>query len=70
MIKNSFSGFKGDYVVKSFGGNVSSQVLSACLAESQFESCATQQPPCFRAAVLLGGHLFVVHRICRRCGGD
>jgi hypothetical protein len=34
MIKNSLSEFKGDDGTKSAGGNVSSQALSACLAES------------------------------------
>ncbi len=32
-------------------GNVSSQALSACLVESQFEGCATQQTLRFQATV-------------------
>jgi hypothetical protein len=64
MIKNSFSEFEGDNGVESASGNVTSQALSACLAESQFEGCAAQQLPHFRAAVLLGGHLFEIHLIC------
>jgi hypothetical protein len=70
MIKNSFSKFKRDNRPECAGGNVFSQALSACLAESQFERCAARQPPRFQAAVWLGGHLFVIHWICRRCGGD
>jgi hypothetical protein len=34
MIKNSFSECKGDNGAKSASGNISSQALSACLAEN------------------------------------
>ncbi len=37
MIKNGISEFDGNNGAKSAGGNVSSQALGACLAESQFE---------------------------------
>jgi hypothetical protein len=70
MIKNSFSKFNGDNGSECDVGNVSSQVLSACLAESQFEGCAAQQLMAFRTAVLLGGPLFVIHWICRSRGGN
>ncbi len=70
IIKNSFSEFKKDNGSECAGGNVSSQMLSACLAQSQFQGCAAQQTLRFRAAVLLGGHLFVIYWICRHCGGD
>ncbi len=36
MIKNVFSEFEGNYWAKIACGNVSSQALSACLAERQF----------------------------------
>jgi hypothetical protein len=39
MVKNGFSEFKEDSGVKIACGNISSQALSACLAESQFERC-------------------------------
>jgi hypothetical protein len=65
-----FSEFEGDNLVKSACGNVSSQALSACLAESQFKECAAQQPLRFWATVLLGGHLFKIHWVCRRRSGD
>jgi hypothetical protein len=66
MIKNGFSEFEGNNGAESDGGNVPRQSLCACLAESQFEGCAAQQPLRFRATVLLGGHLFKIHWICRR----
>jgi hypothetical protein len=56
--------------VESASGNVCSQALSACLAESQFKGCAAQQPLRFRAAVLLGSYLFKIHWIRRRRGSD
>jgi uncharacterized protein YejL (UPF0352 family) len=40
-IKNVFSKFEGNNWAKIACGNISSQVLSACLAESQFKGCAT-----------------------------
>jgi hypothetical protein len=40
IIKNAFSEFEGNNWVKIACGNISSQALSACLAESQFEGCA------------------------------
>jgi hypothetical protein len=40
MIKNFFSEFEGDNWAKIAGGNISSQALSACLAESQLKECA------------------------------
>ncbi len=40
MIKNGFSEFEGNTAAESAGGNVSSQVLSTCQAESQFEGSA------------------------------
>jgi hypothetical protein len=40
MIKNVFSEFEGNNWVKIACGNISSQALSACLAESQFKGCA------------------------------
>jgi hypothetical protein len=74
MIKNGFSEFEGNNEgnngAESASGNVTSQALSACLAESQFEGCATQQMLRFLAAVLLGSHLFEIHRVCRHCGSD
>jgi hypothetical protein len=68
--QNSFSEFEGDNGVESASGNVRSQALSACLAESQFEGCAAQQPLHSRAAVLLGSYLFKIHWIRRRRGSD
>jgi hypothetical protein len=50
-------------------GNVASQALSACLAESQFKGYAAQQTLHFWVTVLRGGHLFKIHWICHR-GGD
>jgi hypothetical protein len=35
--KNGFSEFEGNNGAKSASGNISSQALSACLAESQYE---------------------------------
>jgi hypothetical protein len=35
-----FSEFEGDNWAKIACGNISSQALSACLAESQFKGCA------------------------------
>ncbi len=40
MGKNILSEFEGDNWAKSASGNVTSQALSACLAESQFKRCA------------------------------
>jgi hypothetical protein len=40
MIKNWFAEFEGDNWAEGAVGNISSQALSACLAESQFERCA------------------------------
>jgi hypothetical protein len=37
LFKNGFSEFKGDNEVEIACGNISSQALRACLAESQFE---------------------------------
>ncbi len=70
MIKNVFSELEGNNWAKIACGNISRQALSACLAESQFKGCATQQTPRFWATVLLGGHLFEIHWICRRHGGN
>jgi hypothetical protein len=70
MINTVFSKFEWDDWAKIACGNISSQALSACLAESQFKGCAAQQTPRFWATVLLGGHLFEIHWICRRRGGD
>jgi hypothetical protein len=58
MGKNIFSEFEGNNWAKSASGNVASQALSACLAESQFKRCDAQQMLCFWATVLLSGHLF------------
>jgi hypothetical protein len=41
MIKNSLSEFEGDNGPESFSGKVTNQALRACLAESNFEGCAT-----------------------------
>ncbi len=70
MIKNVFSEFEGNNWAKIACGNISSQGLSACLAENQFKGCAAQQTLRFWATVLLGGHLFKIHRFCRRRGGN
>jgi hypothetical protein len=43
MIKNVFSELEGTNWAKIASGNISSQALNACLVESQFERCATQQ---------------------------
>jgi hypothetical protein len=40
MIKNVFSEFEGDDWAKIACGNISSQALNACLAESQCKGCA------------------------------
>jgi hypothetical protein len=40
MGKNILSEFEGNNWAKSASGNVASQALSACLAESQFKRCA------------------------------
>jgi hypothetical protein len=40
MVKNVFSEFEGNNWVKIACGNISSQALSTCLAESQFNGCA------------------------------
>jgi hypothetical protein len=68
--KNISSEFEGNNWTKDASGNVASQALSTCLAKSYFEGCAAQQAPRFCAAVLLGGHLFEIHRICHRRRGD
>jgi hypothetical protein len=68
MGENIFSELEGDNWAKSASGNVTSQALSACLAESQFKRCAAQQTLRFLAMVLLGGHLFEIHWICRGRG--
>jgi hypothetical protein len=70
MGENIFSEFEGNNWGKSASGNVASQALSTCLAESQFKRCAGQQMLRFWATVLLGGHLFEIHWICRRRGCD
>jgi hypothetical protein len=70
MIKNDFPEFKGHNWAEIACRNISSRALSACLAESQFEGCATQQTLRFRATVLLGGHLFEIHLDCHQRGGD
>jgi hypothetical protein len=70
MIKNVFSEFEGNYGAKIACGNISSQASSASLVESQFKGCAAQQTLRFRAAVLLGGHLFETYWICRQSGGN
>jgi hypothetical protein len=70
MGKNIFSELEGNNWAKSARGNVASQALSACLAESQFKRCAAQQTLRFWATVLLGGHLFEIHGIRRRHRGD
>jgi hypothetical protein len=70
MGKNIFSKLEGNNWAKSARGNVASQALSACLAESQFKRCAAQQTLRFWATVLLGGHLFEIHWIRRRRRGD
>jgi hypothetical protein len=70
IIKNVFSEFEGNNWAEIACGNISSQALSACLAESQFKGCAAEQALRFRTTVLLGGHLFEIHWICRRRGGD
>jgi hypothetical protein len=70
MIKNAFSEFEGDNWAKIACGNISSQALSACLAESLFEGFVTWETMRFRATVLLGGLLFEIHWVCLRHGGD
>jgi hypothetical protein len=70
MSENIFSELEGNNWAKDASGNVASQALGACLAKSYFEGCAAQQALRFCAAVLLGGHLFEIHWICRRHGGD
>jgi hypothetical protein len=40
MGKNILSKFEGNNWEESASGNVASQALSACLAESQFKRCA------------------------------
>jgi hypothetical protein len=40
MVQNFFSELEGNNWAKIACGNVSSQALSACLAESQFKGCA------------------------------
>jgi hypothetical protein len=40
VFKNAFSEFEGDNWAKIACGNISSQALSTCLAESQFKGCA------------------------------
>jgi hypothetical protein len=40
MVKNGLSEFKRNNWTKIACGNISSQALSTCLAESQFERCA------------------------------
>jgi hypothetical protein len=70
MGENIFSELEGENRAKSASRNVTSQALSSCLAESNFEGCATQQLLRFWAALLLGSHLFEIHRIRRRGGGD
>ncbi len=69
MIKNDFSESKGNNWEKIACGNISSQALSACLAESQFEECAPKTLR-FWAMVLLGSHLFEIYWVRRRRGGD
>ncbi len=56
MIKNSFTKFTGDYGLECAGGNISSQVLSACLQGSQFEdvppsNCFVSGQRCCSAAI-------------------
>ncbi len=70
MIKYVFSEFEGNNWAKIACGNISSQALSACQAESQFKGCAAQQTPSFCATVLLGDHLFKIHWVCRQRRGD
>jgi hypothetical protein len=41
VIKSVFSEFEGNNWAKIVCGIISSQALSACLAESQFKGCAT-----------------------------
>ncbi len=41
MSENIFSELEGNNWAKSASGNVASQALSTCLAESQFKRCAT-----------------------------
>jgi hypothetical protein len=40
MMKKVFSELEGNIWAKIVCGNISSQALSACLAESQFKGCA------------------------------
>jgi hypothetical protein len=49
MIKNVFSEFEENNWVEIARGNIYSQALSACLAESQFKGCAAEQTLRFRA---------------------
>ncbi len=51
LIKNVFSELEGNNWAKIACGNVSSQALSACMAESQFKGCAAQQTLRFWAMV-------------------
>jgi hypothetical protein len=41
MVKNVFYEFEDNNWAKIACGKISSQALSACLAESQFKGCAT-----------------------------
>jgi hypothetical protein len=70
MVKNGFSEFKVNNWTKIACGNISSQALSACLAESHFKQYAAQQALRFRAADLLGSHLFEIQWIRRRRGSN
>jgi hypothetical protein len=70
IIKNIIPEVEGNNWAENASGNVTSQVLSACLVESQFEGYAAQQTLRFCEMVFLGGHLFEIQRICRCSGSD
>ncbi len=70
MSKNIFSELEGDNWAENASGSVASQATSAYLAKSKFERCDAQQTLHFCAAILLGAHLFEIHRICRPRGSD
>jgi hypothetical protein len=61
MRKKIFSELERYNWAENAGGNITSQALGACLAESQFVGCAAQQALRFCAMVLLGGHLLIIH---------
>jgi hypothetical protein len=70
MGKSVFSEFLGDNGAKNACGNIASEALGACWAESQLEGCTAEQALCFCAAVLLGGDSLEVDWIDRHQVSD